>query len=73
MLESSIEYLHYRNMIKPGITGWAQVKQGYVDTADASIKKLMYDLYYVQNFGIMLDLEIMVKTAFIMIARIGAR
>ena len=73
MLESSIEYLHYRNMIKPGITGWAQVKQGYVDTADASMKKLMYDLYYVQNFGIMLDLEIMVKTAFIMIARIGAR
>jgi lipopolysaccharide/colanic/teichoic acid biosynthesis glycosyltransferase len=72
-LKSSIELLHYRNMIKPGITGWAQVKQGYVDTADASVKKLMYDLYYVQNFGIMLDLEIMVKTAFIMLARIGAR
>lgn len=72
-LAGSIEFLHYRNMVKPGITGWAQVMQGYVDSEEGSARKLTYDLFYVQNFGFFMDLEIMVKTVFIMLARVGAR
>ena len=69
-LQQSIEFLHYRYAVKPGITGWQQVKQGYVITEEGWMKRLTYDLYYVQNFGVLFDIEIMVKTAFIMLARI---
>ena len=69
-LQQSMEFLHYRYAVKPGITGWQQVKQGYVITEEGWSKRLTYDLYYVQNFGVLFDMEIMVKTVFIMIARI---
>ena len=51
-----------RHLVKPGITGWAQVKYKYGENLDDSIKKLEYDLYYIKNKSITLDLRIIFKT-----------
>lgn len=51
-----------RHLIRPGITGWAQVKYKYGQNLDDSIKKLEYDLYYIKNKSITLDLRIIFKT-----------
>ena len=51
-----------RHIIRPGLTGWAQVKQGYAaDEADA-YEKLQYDMYYLRRQGVMLDLRIVWRT-----------
>jgi lipopolysaccharide/colanic/teichoic acid biosynthesis glycosyltransferase len=51
-----------RHSIKPGLTGWAQVRYSYGATVEESVKKLEYDLYYVKNHTIFLDLLIMLET-----------
>ncbi|MBI5115637.1 sugar transferase [Candidatus Poribacteria bacterium] len=51
-----------RLLVKPGITGWAQVNCGYADSLDSSRKKLEYDLYYIVNQSLVLDLIILLKT-----------
>lgn len=53
-----------RHIIRPGITGWAQVKYDYGDTETDSLRKLEYDLYYIKNRSITLDLRIIVKTIY---------
>lgn len=55
-------YYNIRHLIKPGITGWAQVKYRYGENLDDSIQKLEYDLYYIKNRTITLDLRIIFKT-----------
>tara|TARA_Y100001935_G_scaffold152498_1_gene125817 strand:- start:1911 stop:2996 length:1086 start_codon:yes stop_codon:yes gene_type:complete len=55
-------FYNVRHIIKPGITGWAQVKFKYGENLDDSIKKLEYDLYYLKNKSITLDLRIIFKT-----------
>jgi len=55
-------FYNIRHLIKPGITGWAQVKYKYGENLDDSIKKLEYDLYYIKNKSITLDLRIIFKT-----------
>ncbi|AKA34992.1 sugar transferase [Flagellimonas lutaonensis] len=55
-------FYNVRHIIKPGITGWAQVKFKYGENLDDSIKKLEYDLYYIKNRSITLDLRIIFKT-----------
>lgn len=72
-LERDIPYFGYRHLVKPGITGWAQIHQGYAASVDESAVKLSYDLYYVGRMSILLDLDIMLRTAFVMLARIGSR
>lgn len=72
-LEREIPYFSYRHLVKPGITGWAQIHQGYAASVDESAVKLSYDLYYVGRMSILLDLDIMLRTAFVMLARIGSR
>ncbi|MFV8750520.1 exopolysaccharide biosynthesis polyprenyl glycosylphosphotransferase [Nannocystaceae bacterium ST9] len=72
-LEREIPYFGYRHLVKPGITGWAQIHQGYAASVDESAVKLSYDLYYVGRMSILLDLDIMLRTAFVMLARIGSR
>lgn len=61
-LEKMIPYYRVRHLIKPGITGWAQVKYKYGETLDDSITKLEYDLYYIKNMSVSLDLKILFKT-----------
>ncbi len=72
-LERTISYFSYRHLVKPGITGWAQINHGYAASVDESRTKLSYDLYYVRHHTLALDLDIMLRTFFVMLARIGSR
>ncbi|MFX0558403.1 sugar transferase [Maribacter sp. CXY002] len=61
-LNKRLPYYNIRHLIKPGITGWAQVKYKYGENLQDSIKKLEFDLYYIKNRSIILDLRIIFKT-----------
>jgi lipopolysaccharide/colanic/teichoic acid biosynthesis glycosyltransferase len=60
-------------MMKPGITGWAQVSHPYGASVDDARIKLEYDLYYIRHFGTVLDLRILLKTIQIFLAGKGGR
>ncbi len=71
--ESEIPFYRYRHIVRPGITGWAQVNQGHVvDIADVT-SKLHYDFYYIKNFGYWLDALICVRTLKTMITGFGSK
>jgi lipopolysaccharide/colanic/teichoic acid biosynthesis glycosyltransferase len=55
-------FYNVRHLVKPGITGWAQVKYKYGENLEDSLKKLEYDLYYIKNKSVTLDLRIIFKT-----------
>ncbi|WP_373072331.1 sugar transferase [Zeaxanthinibacter enoshimensis] len=61
-LNSIIPFYNTRHLIKPGITGWAQVKYKYGENLEDSVRKLEYDLYFIKNRSITLDLRIIFKT-----------
>lgn len=61
-LNTMLPYYNIRHLVKPGITGWAQVKYKYGETLEDSIQKLEYDLYYIKSRSITLDLRIIFKT-----------
>lgn len=61
-LVKSIPLYDSRHLIKPGITGWAQVKYEYGENIEDSYKKLEYDLYYIKNRSVTLDIRIIFKT-----------
>jgi sugar transferase (PEP-CTERM system associated) len=65
-LTEQIQYYNYRHCVKPGITGWAQINYKYGDTMDDAIMKLEYDLYYIKNLAISLDLFIIFHTVKVM-------
>ena len=71
--ESEIPFYSYRHIIRPGITGWAQVHQGHVTDLDAINRKLAYDFYYVKYFSAWLDIVIALRTIPTMIGGFGAR
>jgi lipopolysaccharide/colanic/teichoic acid biosynthesis glycosyltransferase len=58
---------HFRHLVKPGITGWAQVNYPYGASLEDTIRKLEYDLYYIRNFSFVLDASIVLKTIHIML------
>ncbi len=60
--EKKIPSYHLRHLVKPGITGWAQVNYRYGTGLDDAIEKLRYDLYYIKNYSLVLDVEILLKT-----------
>ena len=62
-LEEQIPHYHLRHLIKPGFTGWAQIKFKYGRTVADSYDKFQYDLYYIKNRSLMLDLIILAKTS----------
>lgn len=70
---SSIPFYPYRHLVKPGLSGWAQVQQGYADNADATVTKLSYDLYYVKHASLVLDMLIFLKTIRTVLTGFGAR
>ncbi len=72
-LERRIPYYRQRHCIKPGITGWAQIKHKYGDTIEDTIVKLEYDLYYIKNLAPALDAVIMFHTAKVMLLSRGAQ
>jgi len=61
-LEKEIPYFPMRHIIKPGFTGWAQIKFRYARSVVDSLEKFQYDLYYLKNRSLMLDLRILLKT-----------
>jgi exopolysaccharide biosynthesis polyprenyl glycosylphosphotransferase len=60
--ETKIPSYHLRHLVKPGITGWAQVNYRYGAGLDDAVEKLRYDLYYIKNYSLILDIEILLKT-----------
>jgi sugar transferase (PEP-CTERM system associated) len=72
-LEKSIPYYGERHSVKPGITGWAQVKLGYGASVEEMEVKLRYDLYYIKHMSPWLDLLIMLDTAKVILFGRGAR
>ena len=71
--ESKIPFYSYRHIVRPGITGWAQVNQGNVAQIDGATGKLHYDFFYIKNFSPWLDLLIYAKTIRIILTGFGAR
>ena len=63
----------YRHLVRPGLTGWAQVMQGYAASVEDTEIKLSYDLYYVKHYGLALDLVIIAKTIKTILTGFGAR
>lgn len=71
--KKEIPFYSYRHVVRPGISGWAQVTQGYAANADETSIKLEYDLYYIKHFSFWLDLLIVFKTIRTMLTGFGAR
>lgn len=71
--EKQIPFYQWRHRVKPGITGWAQVQQGYAAGVEDTVRKLEYDLYYVKHLSFWLDLSVMLRTVKIMLTGFGAR
>jgi len=72
-LQEKIPYYAQRHVIKPGITGWAQVRYSYGATIEDAEEKLQYDLYYVKNMSIFLDMLILLSTIQVVLFAKGAR
>ena len=61
-LKAQLPFYMFRYLVKPGITGWAQVNYGYGASVEDALEKLKYDLYYVKNISFLLDTEVFLKT-----------
>jgi len=72
-LTAEIPYYAVRHSIKPGVTGWAQVRYKYGATIEDSQEKLQYDLYYVKNHSLFLDFVILFETVGVVLTGKGAR
>jgi sugar transferase (PEP-CTERM system associated) len=72
-LSQQIRYYDERHRVKPGITGWAQLNYRYGASVDDARVKLAYDLYYIKNFSLLLDLLILVQTTRLILWPEGAR
>ena len=72
-LQEKIPYYAERHSVKPGITGWAQVRCPYAATIEDSEEKLQYDLYYVKNMSSLLDIDILLSTIRVVLFGRGAR
>lgn len=71
--ENEIAFYMYRHIVKPGITGWAQVNQGHVANVDDVREKLHYDFFYIKNFSFWIDALIVLRTVRTMITGNGAK
>jgi lipopolysaccharide/colanic/teichoic acid biosynthesis glycosyltransferase len=72
-LTQQIPFYGQRHVIKPGLTGWAQVRYSYGASVEDALEKMQYDLYYVKHLSLMFDLVIALETIKIVILRRGAR
>ena len=70
-LMEKIPYYSLRFTVKPGLTGWAQVKYGYGASVEDAIKKLQYELYYIKNMSVFLDIRIILRTIRIVLFGMG--
>jgi sugar transferase (PEP-CTERM system associated) len=72
-LTQEIPFYALRHSIKPGVTGWAQVRYAYGSTVEDSLQKLQFDLYYVKNHTLFLDLVVLMETVAVVLTGRGAR
>ncbi|HAW57530.1 MAG TPA: sugar transferase, partial [Bacteroidales bacterium] len=70
-LAREIPYYMLRYLVKPGLSGWAQVNYGYGACVEDSKMKLKYDLYYIKNYSFYLDMVIVLRTILIVLFRKG--
>ena len=72
-LSQTIKYYEIRHYVKPGITGWAQICYPYGATEEDTRNKLEYDLYYMKNYSVFLDIMILLQTMQVVVWRQGSR
>jgi lipopolysaccharide/colanic/teichoic acid biosynthesis glycosyltransferase len=72
-LKREIPFYSQRNTIKPGVTGWAQIRYPYGASKEDALEKLKYDLYYIKHMSLLFDLMIILETAKIVLLGRGAR
>ncbi len=72
-LEREVPFFAYRHIVKPGISGWAQVMHGYATGAEETQVKIEYDFYYIKHYSFALDVLIFFKTIKTMLTGFGAR
>ncbi len=65
--QQTIPFYHFRHLVKPGITGWAQVNYPYGESDEDAVEKLKYDLYYIRHYSLKLDAMIVLKTLYTML------
>jgi exopolysaccharide biosynthesis polyprenyl glycosylphosphotransferase len=65
--QQTIPFYHFRHLVKPGITGWAQVNYPYGESNEDAVEKLKYDLYYIRHYSLKLDAMIVLKTLYTML------
>ena len=63
----------YRHVVRPGLTGWAQVRSGYAGNLQETRLKVAYDLYYLKHLSLGLDLQILLRTVFVLLTTWGSR
>lgn len=71
--EREVPFFSYRHVVRPGISGWAQVNQGYAAEVNGMNKKLQFDFYYIKNISLWLDILIVFKTIRTLVTGFGAR
>ena len=72
-LKEIIPYYLKRHSMKPGLTGWAQVRYPYGASVEDAVEKLRYDLYYIKNLSLNLDLQIVIETVKVVLLGRGGR
>jgi lipopolysaccharide/colanic/teichoic acid biosynthesis glycosyltransferase len=72
-LSKAIPFYQQRHAVKPGVTGWAQVKYRYGSSLEDAMEKLRYDLYYIKHLSLALDLRILLDTLKTVVFGRGAR
>ena len=72
-LTQQIPYYAVRHSVKPGVTGWAQVRYQYGASVEDAAEKLQYDLYYVKNHSLFLDIVVLFETVGVVLMRKGAQ
>ncbi len=73
MLAAEIPHYNDRHLVKPGLTGWAQIRYPYGASVEDARQKLTYDLYYIKHFSFVLDLFIIIRTVKVAVKGIGSR
>ena len=70
-LAAKIPYFQLRHIVKPGVTGWAQISYPYGNTEEDALHKLQYDLFYIKNYSVLFDLSILISTIKTVVLRRG--
>lgn len=73
VLEAANPYYMYRHLVRPGVTGWQQVNNGYCSTVEEQLDRLRYDLFYIKNISLSLDFFVLAKTGKIVLWGRGAK